>query len=948
MVPSQKTPSQAGAESDLYFGPFRLESSKQLWRGKQLVSVRPRPLAVLRYLAERSSRVVTSDELLKQLWPGIYVSRTVLRVCVRELRQALQDDPTTLQFIETVGRHGYRFIAPIAPTAPAEIRAPVAVGSADNEETKPLELEPKNGHLATPFVGRERELARLQATFARAQRGERQLVFLMGEPGIGKTTVVNRFLAQVQANGPVRMGWGQCIEHYGPGEAYLPLLEAVSHLCREPKGEQVLQVLRRYAPLWLGQLAGLLEAEEREAIQRQLQGSGPERMLRELAEALEVVAKDEVLVVVLEDLQWSDTATLEALAYLAQRRGPVRLCVLGTYRPVEIVMSQHPLRNLVQGLAGRRQCEEVALELLTEAEVEAYLRQRLGPRAVPPELSQLLYRRTNGNALFLVSFVDTLQQQGVLSEGDGQVKLQADRSTLKRLVPTNLQQTILRQIERVAGDEQQLLRVASVGGMTFTAAEMAGVLERPLEEVEAGYDRLASQEQVITEVGLAEEVEGIVTMRYEFRHALYQQMLYEQLGQGRRVRLHRQVGEWKEEHYGERAAESASELAAHFTEGRDYRRAAQYHGQAAESALRRSAYQQATDHCLGGLALLERLPDTPKRQRQELALRMILSATLTASRGFGTDELVQNLARARELCQALHDDATLVSVLVGMGRFYDRRADREAIEQLMGEELRLLGRLQEPRLAIQLYTHLGTSNMARGALRQALEYHARVLELYNPQWHQELVVRFGIDPAVTAGAVSCWSLWLAGWPDQARARVQQACHQARELDHRFSLILAVIHAARVHLWCGEVNDAERFAEEGARLAREDGVVEFIRAGDILLACSRVRRGEPEGGISLLAEMVAQYRSAEILHLFPLHLSSLADAYWQVGRVEEGLATIAEAVHTTETSAAAFWAAEVYRLKGELLHQSSVQSLGSRVKSQKKSKVQGPKSKVCKN
>ncbi len=432
-----------------------------------------------------------------------------------------------------------------------------------------------------------------------------------------------------------------------------------------------------------------------------------------------------------------------------------------------------------------------------------------------------------------------------------------------------------------------------------------------------------------------------MTVRYEFRHALYQQVVYEQLGQGQRIRLHRQLGEWKEEHYGARAAESASELAAHFTEGRDYRRAAQYHGQAAESALRRSAYQQATDHCLEGLALLERLPDTPERQRQELALRMILSATLTASRGFGTDELVQNLARARELCQALNDDATLVSVLVGLGRFYDRRADREAIEQLMGEELRLLGRIQEPMLAIQLHTHLGTSSMARGALRQALEYHARVLELYNPQWHQELVIRFGIDPAVTAGAVSCWSLWLAGWPDQARARAHQACHQARELDHRFSLILAVIHAARVHLWCGEVNDAERFAEEGASLAREDGVVEFIRAGDILLACIRVRRGEPEGGISLLAEMVAQYRRAEILHLFPLHLSSLADAYQQVDRVEEGLATIAEALHTTETSATAFWAAEVYRLKGELLLNAERRMQNDERKTKKKGRAASP-------
>jgi tetratricopeptide (TPR) repeat protein len=159
------------------------------------------------------------------------------------------------------------------------------------------------------------------------------------------------------------------------------------------------------------------------------------------------------------------------------------------------------------------------------------------------------------------------------------------------------------------------------------------------------------------------------------------------------------------------------------------------------------------------------------------------------------------------------------------------------------------------------------------------------------------------------------------------------------MEHRFSLILAVIHAARLHLWCGEVDDAERFAEEGAMLAREDGVVEFIRAGGTLLACIRAQRGEPKGGVSLLAEMVAQYRSAEILHLFPLHLSSLADAYWQVGRVEEGMAAIAEALQIIDTQAGVFWAAEVHRLKGELLLQSSVQRLGPRGKRSSKSKVQ---------
>jgi tetratricopeptide (TPR) repeat protein len=358
--------------------------------------------------------------------------------------------------------------------------------------------------------------------------------------------------------------------------------------------------------------------------------------------------------------------------------------------------------------------------------------------------------------------------------------------------------------------------------------------------------------------------------------------------------------------------------------------------------LRRSAYQEAIEHCQEGLKLFERLPDILEHQRQELALRMILSAALTAIRGYEAGELIQNLIRARELCQVLGDDATLVSVLVGLGRFYDLRADHEAIEQLMGEELRLLERLQEPMLAIQLHTHLGTSSFTRGALVQAQEHHARALALYNPQWHREFVLRFGSDPAVTAGVISGWSLWLAGWPDQARVRSGQGLNQARELEHRFSLALALINAARVHLWCGEFNDAERLAEEGKNLARQDGVAWFIRAGEILLACLRTQRGEPKAGVSVLAEMVEQYRGAGVLYVFPLHLYSLADAYLQVGRVEEGLAAITEALRVTDAQAGVFWAAEVYRLKGELLLAQKIKSQNSKVKSQK-SEVPKPKS-----
>jgi hypothetical protein len=213
----------------------------------------------------------------------------------------------------------------------------------------------------------------------------------------------------------------------------------------------------------------------------------------------------------------------------------VQLCILGTYRPVEVVVREHRLRPVVQELYGRRLCEELPLELFTEAEVEEYLRRRFGRSTVLPELSQLIYRRTDGTARFMVSFVDYLLRRGLIADAGNQLEIRADLAALHTLVPENLQQMILRQIERLPAEEQELLQVASVSGMTFTAAEVAGVVGRAPEEVEEVYDRLASRESLIVVAGIAEWPDGTVTVRYEFRHALYQQVLYEQLGQGQRI-----------------------------------------------------------------------------------------------------------------------------------------------------------------------------------------------------------------------------------------------------------------------------------------------------------------------------------------------------------------------------------------------------------------------------
>jgi DNA-binding winged helix-turn-helix (wHTH) protein len=352
------------ADPAICFGPYRLDLvALRLWRGTQAVKLTGKAFAVLRHFVEHARQLVTKDALFHAVWAETVVSDATLASCIQELRQALRDNAKKPRYIETVHRRGYQWIAPLTAT-PQPVQSPRSQVQSQNFEPAP---SPQS--LTPSFVGREAELAQLHQWLEKALNGERQLVFVTGEPGIGKTTVVEAFLSQVAANGNVWIGRGQCVEHYGAGEAYLPVLEALGRLCRGPEGEHLIALLHQHAPTWLVQMPALLGTVELEEIQRRTAGVTRERMLRELAEALEALTAERALILCLEDLHWSDYSTLDLLSILARRQEGARLLILGTYRPVEVLLRDHPLKGIKQELQLHGQCEELALGFLSEGDV---------------------------------------------------------------------------------------------------------------------------------------------------------------------------------------------------------------------------------------------------------------------------------------------------------------------------------------------------------------------------------------------------------------------------------------------------------------------------------------------------------------------------------------------------------------------------------------------------
>src|SRR5262249_15002001 len=343
----------------------------------------------------------------------------------------------------------------------------------------------------------------------------------------GKTAVVETFLAQLSPPQDLFIAQGQCVEHYGAGEVYLPVLEALGRLGREPRHQEVIAVLAQYAPTWLAQLPALANVSEREGLQRILMGATRERMLRELTDALEVLAIRQPIVIVLEDLHWSDHSTAEFIAYLAQRRGPARLLLIGTYRPADLQARAHPLKGVVQELQARGRCEELRLKTLRETEIDTYVGKRFGEGTFPATLAELIHQRTGGNPLFMVNMIEHFLREGVVAEADGRWRVCQDVKTAEVGVPDNLRHLIEKQLERLEVEEQRVLAIGSVVGMEFAAAAVAATLEQEIEEVEKRCAGLAAKGQFVRAAGVEEWPDGTIAGRYSFIHALYQNVVYE-------------------------------------------------------------------------------------------------------------------------------------------------------------------------------------------------------------------------------------------------------------------------------------------------------------------------------------------------------------------------------------------------------------------------------------
>jgi predicted ATPase len=497
-------------------------------------------------------------------------------------------------------------------------------------------------------------------------------------------------------------------------------------------------------------------------------------------------------------------------------------------------------------------------------------------------------------------------------------------------IPESLRQLIEKQFERLPREEQRVLEVASVAGVEFSALAVAAGVEERIEQVEARCEGLVRHGQFLRASGTETVPDGTLTGRYGFVHALYQSVVYERVGAIQRTRLRRRIGERLEEAYGTRAKEIAAELAVHFEQGQESRRAIHYLQQAAQNALQRSANREAIQHLTKALGLLKTLPDTAEHAQQELTLQISLGAPLITTKGYSTPEVGQAYGRARELCQQLGDLPQLFPTLYGLTAFSVVRGELQTAHELCAQLLRLAHNASDSALLVLAYRASGTTLLFLGEFASAREHFEQVLAVYNLKQHCSLMFLYGVDPKVVCLLYLAQTLWYLGYPARALQRIQEALSLAQELAHPYSQAGALCNAAWLHQHCGEAPATQARAEAAIALATEQGFAQLLAIDHISRGWALAEQGHLEEGLTEMHQGLAAFRVTQANNWMPYHLALLGEVYGKAGQTDNGLAALAEALAIVNSTGERQREAELYRLKGTLALQSQVQGPKSKV------------------
>jgi len=786
----------------------------------------------------------------------------------------------------------------LADSVPAwQVLRPSAVAS---------RFEALRGSALTRLVGRDEEIDLLLRRWARAKRGEGQVVLVSGEPGFGKSRIAAALEERLQVEPYLRQRF--FCSPYRQDSALYPFIDQIGRAAGFAPDDPPAAKLAKLETLLargatpdedVALIADLLSmpSSKRHPLPDLSARRKKERTLEALIDRLNSLARRRPVVVIFEDAHWIDPTSRELLNLSVERVRNLPVLLIVTFRP-----------EFQAFWTGQPHVTTLVLNRLDRHAQSALVEQIAGGKALPNEVVGQIVERTDGVPLFIEELTKSVLESGLLRAEEGRYVLDGPLPPLA--IPTSLHASLMARLDRLAS-VRHVAQMGAAFGRWFRYTSLRAVAALPEHELQASLARLVAAELIFQSGTPPDAV-------YTFKHALVQDAAYDSLLRTARQQLHGRIAEALETHSPELIDSQPEFFARHYTEAGVVEKSVFYWSKAARRSIARSAMTEAAAQFQRALDQLALLPDSLEHQRQELEFCSALGTVLQSVKGYAAPETGQTLARARALWEQLGSPSEFLQVSYAQSLYHEVRGELNLAHRL-GQELLLLSR-QRNELAGLVLAHqsLGRNLMFSGKFASSRTHLEETLALCDLNSDHPFVRQAGVHPQVASQAFLAIVLFCLGYPDQALARSTAAIAEARRLAHPPSLAVSLTNAARLLSFTGNDAALEEWAGELATMAAEQGFLLWRATGIIFRGWVSVNTGDIAEGISLLHRGSAAYRATGAQAWVPYQIALLARAYEIAGQIEEAEDLLDDSLRIVERTGERWFAAEQNRNKGELL------------------------------